>query len=677
MLLNYLDGIVTFQTFGDSEKRADLIKVLHGTHADLAKTLKKLNDKGAGIFFTVNRTDGKGRLAENVTGVRALFVDLDTPDVNRQFDYYLPPTIIIESSPGKHHCYWFLRDELPLDEFSVCQKILAEMTGGDPKVHDLPRVMRVPGYLHKKSDPFLVREIHESGERYTAAEMRQWLDSGRDLIGELPDMQPKELTQAVFDAVVAAEDDQDAIDELFDMLDTLASAEEGTRNDTLNKVAFRAYGFWKAGRLTKPYITQQLRTVARSMGLDPGEITATLRSAAKKAVPVLNDLSIDDMPMLDSVDVSHSAASKVDLEKAAAALGISREGAGPVAVALQWARDVPDENPDWLWEGWLCKSVLHILAGVPGAGKTTLALDMAATISRGGKWPDGTTCEPQNVLFFTTEDSLSMTIRPRLRLAGADLSKIAFVQDELANKNKKEKYFDPSRHMPILEHALKQIGNFGLVIIDPVVSAIAGDHNKNEDVRRGLAPLVALAKNTGAAILGITHFGKGKDGKDPNERILGSTAFTGVSRITMCAIQETDENGDRIRTLVRSKANITADTGGYRYAVCSGSLPGIHSTTHIRWGEFVEGTASDIVESADQTAEERGAVGEAKEFLRDFLADGPRQSKSVEQEAAKAGITRNMLRKAKISLKIKVRRGGGLGGAGHWYWSLPNSEDLI
>ena len=51
---------------------------------------------------------------------------------------------------------------------------------------------------------------------------------------------------------------------------------------------------------------------------------------------------------------------------------------------------VTPERIDWVWEGWLAGGKLHILGGSAGTGKTTLALAMAAIITTGGLWPDGT-----------------------------------------------------------------------------------------------------------------------------------------------------------------------------------------------------------------------------------------------------------------------------------------------
>lgn len=70
---------VTFQTVDDDAGRKSpaLVNVLHGFLDSHAARLKVFNDRGAGIFWTVAYTDGGGRKAENVTSVRAIFLDLD------------------------------------------------------------------------------------------------------------------------------------------------------------------------------------------------------------------------------------------------------------------------------------------------------------------------------------------------------------------------------------------------------------------------------------------------------------------------------------------------------------------------------------------------------------------------------------------------------------------------
>ncbi|CAK9253598.1 unnamed protein product [Sphagnum jensenii] len=67
---------------------------------------------------------------------------------------------------------------------------------------------------------------------------------------------------------------------------------------------------------------------------------------------------------------------------------------------------------DWLWNGWLARGKLHMLAGAPGTGKTTIALSLAAILTSGGKWPDGTTTWCCDVIIWSGEDDPADTLAP-------------------------------------------------------------------------------------------------------------------------------------------------------------------------------------------------------------------------------------------------------------------------
>lgn len=151
------DEILTFQTFDETpNKRKHLTRVLHGTFSEQANRLAELNEGGAGVFVMVNAGDGLGRKSSNVIRVRAFFVDLDGAEVEPLYKTELIPHFIIESSPGHFHGYWLVTDA-PMDSFASMQKTLANHFGGDSKVSDLARVMRVPGFLHHKRQPFETR----------------------------------------------------------------------------------------------------------------------------------------------------------------------------------------------------------------------------------------------------------------------------------------------------------------------------------------------------------------------------------------------------------------------------------------------------------------------------------------------------------------------------------------
>jgi len=157
-------GNFTFQTFDDDEMRKanHLVTIRHGILKQHRQTLKAMNQSGAGIFVTVNETDGNGRKTENVTRVRALFLDLDGAPLEPVLDASrvaeIPPHIVVESSPGRFHVYWIVKD-VRLEEFESYQKALIKRFGGDPVIHDLPRVMRLPGFWHQKdpTKPYMTR----------------------------------------------------------------------------------------------------------------------------------------------------------------------------------------------------------------------------------------------------------------------------------------------------------------------------------------------------------------------------------------------------------------------------------------------------------------------------------------------------------------------------------------
>jgi hypothetical protein len=152
---------VTFQTFGDrNTEKSHLRQVIHGTIAEHGNRLIDLNNDGAGIFMMVNAGDLKGRSKRNVRSVRAVFIDLDETPLAEIYQSPVAPNIIVETSAGRWHAYWMLSN-CPLTHFNSIQKSLADKFKGDPRVTDLPRVMRVPGFYHNKSVPFQVR-LHKA-----------------------------------------------------------------------------------------------------------------------------------------------------------------------------------------------------------------------------------------------------------------------------------------------------------------------------------------------------------------------------------------------------------------------------------------------------------------------------------------------------------------------------------
>lgn len=115
-----------------------------------------------GIFAIINATDGLGREAQNVTAMRAAWVDLDKGDLAssraRVLAWPVKPHMLVNSSAtGKAHAYWCVQPYNDPVAFSELQRKLIATFDGDPTINDTPRVMRIPGFLHGKTDvPWLV-----------------------------------------------------------------------------------------------------------------------------------------------------------------------------------------------------------------------------------------------------------------------------------------------------------------------------------------------------------------------------------------------------------------------------------------------------------------------------------------------------------------------------------------
>jgi len=80
--------------------------------------------------------------------------------------------------------------------------------------------------------------------------------------------------------------------------------------------------------------------------------------------------------------------------------------------------------------------------------------------------------------------------------------------------------------------------DLALIIIDSIVAAVGGDSNKNAEVQRGLMPLIKLAEAKNAALLGVSHYSKGTQGRDPLERVTGSLAFGAAARLVFGTVKQ-------------------------------------------------------------------------------------------------------------------------------------------
>jgi putative DNA primase/helicase len=337
------------------------------------------------------------------------------------------------------------------------------------------------------------------------------------------------------------------------------------------------------------------------------------------------------------------------------------------SVALLQGANIEAKPIEWLWDGFLPRGKLTLLAGAGGTGKSTIAFSMAATITTGGVWPDGERCAvPGNVLIWSSEDDPADTIKPRLMAVGADANRYGVITGTIDENNQRDA-FDPARDMDSLRDAIAQIGGIALLVIDPIVTAVTGDMHRANDVRRSLQIIVDFAAEQNCAVLGITHFAKGTAGTNAADRVIGSQAFAALARMVL--VTEKDKDSNR-RVFTRAKSNNSVDTGGFNYTIEQVTVGSRIITTRVVWGGWMEGSSLDILATVEgDERDDSSQRGRAKKFLIGALAHGPASSKELLEHARETlNISPDTLRRAKDDLGIGARK-AGLGG---WTWEMPS-----
>lgn len=461
---------------------------------------------------------------------------------------------------------------------------------------------------------------------------------------------------------------------LADEVAKLAAMSEGTgRNAALNNAAFAIGTMARWIDLNEAADSLLSASIANGYVAKDGQaavvntITSGINAGRLKPRALLSTAELEDfsdiMPMIETgiaeykrKNSSHSPST------------LSR---GRRSVTILQGSNIVEESIDWLWEGYLPKGKLTLLAGAGGTGKSTIAFHLAATITNGGLWPDGTRFkEAGNVLIWSSEDDPADTIKPRLMAVGANDRRYGMIAGTV-DENNEELPFDPATDIESLREAVANIGGVSLLIIDPIVTAITGDMHKANDVRRSLQTIVNFAAECNCAVLGITHFAKGTAGKNSAERVIGSQAFAAFARMVLVAAKE--EESDK-RVFTRAKSNNSIDTGGYSYSIEALTLHRGIVATRVVWGEALEGSSRSILSEVEGDGNEgTSKLVKARKFLLETLANGPTPSKELFTHASEGhGISKDTLRRAQEDLKIIARK---LSMSGGWVWALPDQSN--
>jgi hypothetical protein len=412
-----------------------------------------------------------------------------------------------------------------------------------------------------------------------------------------------------------------------------------------------------------------LAGVMRNRGMEETEILAAIEAVNRnRCDPPLDDSQVRKIARSAArYEPDPMAGVHIVLNGTAAHAG----GDAPIAVVRSLA-SVQPRSVDWLWRHWIPRGAITLLDGDPGLGKSTIALDLAARVSRGWLMPPGEDGheDPAQVLLLGAEDDMENTVRPRLDAVGADVLRV-HTFDGISLRGEQRPPVLPD-DLVLVEQKIIELGVV-LVIIDPFMAFLTGklDAHRDQDVRRCMHRLKMVAERTRAAFLVIRHLNK-LIGGPALYRGGGSIGIIGAVRSALVVGRNPADPSQCV--LAPSKCNLARMPRALTYTletVADVSRIEVSriEVSRIEWGEETDLKADDIL--AHQGGQGQPTVGQrCAEAIRDYLGDGTRESKAMEEALARDGFSERAIKSGRKIAGVRARLVGG-GAEGRWMVSLP------
>lgn len=680
---------------------------------DVAVSFARLhNGKGRNIYYSVNRTKPKLRKKASKGDIAAaeyVHVDLDPRDdesaedaktrhMERLATFDPHPTAVVDSGNGIQ-ALWRLDAPVPSDRFAEVEAASAgvlDALGGDRGTQNVDRILRLPGTRNFPTATKRARGRTECDARVvTLEDTRHPLSAFPAAQRSTPTARPamNGLSMTPEFAVTVAADHSNGAGIHVDPVDpaqieAALAAIPSCDRDVWYRVGAALYsafdgsdeGFaifdsWSRTTTRGNYSEESARKQWDNSAAFTDIHVGTIFHLASEADPNWRDVVRDDPqpePEPQPVEAAAPKSSAPQPEKPKTTAAPPRPTSGLVVRALS---SYEMEPVRWLWPNRFPLGKLSIIIGDPQEGKSQIAANIEARVTRGGAWPNDEGIAPQgNVLIFAAEDGVADTIRPRFEAAGGDPSKVHVIEAVHIHQ-RGLRGFDLSTDLERLEAEVRRIGDVRLIRFDPI-SAYMGagkiDSHNNTDVRAVLTALSAFADRNRVTVLGISHLPKNSTAKAAVLAI-GSVAFSAAARSVYLVVPDTEQSGRRL--FLRAKNNLApANVPGLAYRFEVRQVADDITAPVIKWdSERITITADEAMAAAKggrSSNQARAAV-----WLRTVLANGPRSADTVIREGEAAGFTDKILRAAREKVGVITTKGNGKGAG--WTWALPEAREPL
>lgn len=327
----------------------------------------------------------------------------------------------------------------------------------------------------------------------------------------------------------------------------------------------------------------------------------------------------------------------------------------PPSVALEIikASEIEPKEVKWLWYPYIPFGKVTLLQGDPGDGKSKFMLSLAALLSKGAALPfvdEEDALEPMSIIYQTTEDDADDTVVPRFNSAGGDGERLIFIKED-----SKSLSFGDER---IREAVIKC--NAKLLILDPMSSYIGETCSMNNanETRAKFNHLIAVAKDTGCAIVIIAHMNKMKE-TSPLYRTNGSIDIAGAARSILAVTRTANKDNSSERYLVQVKSNLAPTGSAIVFEVAENG---------VNFLDEVELTADEAFSVfAPRMGRPNDTLQAVEAQLKNILSGvGKMLATDCEAKLEANGFKKSTIKKAKKRAGVVSHKEGF-----SWYWSLP------
>lgn len=525
------DPLITFQVFDDSDaKREELAEWNYGRLSDdfIKRWLIAKANEGCGVYFTLNRCDGKGRRAANVVEYQVAGVDFDGEPLPQWQP--LPFDIVVESSPGRYHGYFLLDKGTDLPLWSDTQARLAEFYNADRKVFDPPRVFRLPGFYHQKSTPFrtkILNKVNKDQSRFD-----------RHALAEIIANHPCEYKKPVVRAEKAvAEWPPDAqfpnrerdINQ-FKRILAKTTPKEGERNNTAYAMAAKANDLGISPDVATELLLEW--NEANDVGLPEHEIHHVIRSAptykhSPAGVAASVDPSDDFAAFIQNPDEIKIGDEGEIVEKAK-----PKDRFRPHKIAELLALPAPR----WLIKGLMIEGGLFEIYGKFKSGKTFWAVEMSCCIATGHDF-FGEQVQQGKVLYIIAEGSrklfayrMDAWARARAKGDEAEYLRLRELLDQNIDIVPTAVHINNAETVKAFLVANKLGDKRALVVIDTLFRSFQGNVSEAEAFSKFIEGCDLIRRTFGTAVL-FLHHQKRNDGVGGFGSVVGEASVDWAAKV--------------------------------------------------------------------------------------------------------------------------------------------------